>query len=52
MEPYPPVLLHPETAMESGIAEGNWVWIETKHGKARFKAKVTKSGKNKTNYQI
>ena len=42
MEPYPPVLLHPETAMALGIAEGNWVWIETKHGKARFKARVTK----------
>jgi len=42
IEPYPPVLIHPQTATELGIAEGDWAWIETRHGRARFKARVTK----------
>ena len=42
MDPYPPVLIHPETAKGLGIAPGDWVWVETRHGKAKFKLKVTK----------
>ena len=41
IEPYPPVLLHPQTAEKLGIAAGDWVWVETRNGKARFKARVT-----------
>jgi anaerobic selenocysteine-containing dehydrogenase len=42
LEPHPPLLIHPETAREAGIAEGDWAWIETRHGRARFKATITK----------
>jgi len=42
IEPYPPVLIHPETAGRLGIADGDWTWIETRHGKARFKTAITK----------
>ncbi len=36
--PYPFVQIHPETASKLGIAEGEWVWIETKRGQVRMKA--------------
>jgi thiosulfate reductase / polysulfide reductase chain A len=36
--PYPLVQIHPETAGLLGIAEGNWVWIETVRGRVRMKA--------------
>ena len=42
--PDPLVDLHPDTAAETGIEEGDWVWIETpqvRGERARFKAKVT-----------
>ncbi|MFC1814540.1 molybdopterin-dependent oxidoreductase, partial [Thermodesulfobacteriota bacterium] len=35
--PEPFVQIHPETAGELGIADGDWVWIETKLGKMRQK---------------
>ncbi len=38
--PDPTVRLHPETAAREGIKEGDWVWIETKRGKVRQKAKL------------
>jgi len=41
MQPFPIILIHPDTANESGIEHGNWVWIETKFGKSRFKATVS-----------
>jgi anaerobic selenocysteine-containing dehydrogenase len=43
IEPYPPVLIHPKTAGKLGIGERDWAWIETRHGKARFKARITKA---------
>jgi len=42
IQPYPPMLIHPETAGELGIEDGGWAWIETRHGRARFKANITK----------
>jgi len=33
--------IHPETASRFGIANGNWMWIETRRGRMRQKAKLT-----------
>ncbi len=40
-EPDPCVDIHPETAAETGIIEGDWVWIETLRGKIKQRAKIT-----------
>lgn len=37
--PYPRVDIHPETAAELGIREGDWVWIENHRGKCKQIAK-------------
>ncbi|MCL1895132.1 MAG: molybdopterin-dependent oxidoreductase [Clostridiales bacterium] len=39
--PYPRVELHPETAEEHGIEDGDWVYIETQRGRITQKALVT-----------
>lgn len=36
--PWPLVTIHPEAAAEYGIEDGDWVWIETTHGRCRQKA--------------
>jgi anaerobic selenocysteine-containing dehydrogenase len=41
MIPYPFVEIHPETAKELGILEGEWVSLETSEGKIRVTAKLT-----------
>lgn len=41
LSPEPIVLIHPDTASHSGIAEGDWVAIETKRGTIRQKAKLS-----------
>jgi thiosulfate reductase/polysulfide reductase chain A len=33
--------IHPETASRYGIKKGDWMWIETKRGRIRQRAKVT-----------
>jgi len=33
--------IHPETAARYGIKKGDWMWIETKRGRIRQRAKVT-----------
>ena len=33
--------IHPDTAKRLGIVHGSWMWIETRRGKMRQKAKVT-----------
>ena len=33
--------IHPETAARYSIAEGDWMWIETRRGRIRQKAKLT-----------
>lgn len=35
LEPY--IRMHPETAKQNGINEGDWVWVESKRGKIRLK---------------
>ncbi len=37
--PEPVVLIHPETAKERRIESEAWVWIESKQGRAKFKAR-------------
>jgi anaerobic selenocysteine-containing dehydrogenase len=39
-QPYPTVQIHPETAEELGIEEGEWVWIETPRGRIRQVAQL------------
>jgi len=39
--PHPELDINPETAKELGVEHGDWVWIETKTGKIRMKARVT-----------
>lgn len=41
IEPEAIVEIHPETASELGIEDGNWVWIEGVRGKVKRKAKLT-----------
>jgi anaerobic selenocysteine-containing dehydrogenase len=33
--------IHPQTAARFGIANGEWMWIETRRGRIRQKAKIT-----------
>jgi anaerobic selenocysteine-containing dehydrogenase len=37
---YPTAQLHPETAKEYGIKDGDWIWIESPRGRIRQKARV------------
>jgi anaerobic selenocysteine-containing dehydrogenase len=39
-EPDPVVVIHPQTAEEHDIAEGEWVVIETRRGRIEQKAKI------------
>ncbi len=38
---YPVAEIHPETAARYGIVHGDWMWIETRRGRMRQKAKLT-----------
>jgi thiosulfate reductase/polysulfide reductase chain A len=38
---YPIAEIHPQTAARFGIANGEWMWIETRRGRIRQKAKLT-----------
>jgi anaerobic selenocysteine-containing dehydrogenase len=38
---YPAAEVHPSTAARLGIEHGDWMWIETRRGRMRQKAKVT-----------
>ena len=38
LQHYPCIQIHPDTAREYGIEEGDWVWIETRRGRIRQKA--------------
>lgn len=40
LSPDPVLLIHPETASQSGIEEGDWVAVETERGSIRQKAKM------------
>jgi anaerobic selenocysteine-containing dehydrogenase len=37
----PVVIIHPDTARKNGIAQGDWIFIETKRGKIKQKANVS-----------
>ncbi len=41
MNPYPITELHPDTAAEYGIADGDWIYIESPRGRITQKARVT-----------
>ncbi len=38
---FPQVEIHPDTAARHGITNGDWVWIETRRGRIRQRAKLT-----------
>lgn len=38
---YPTVDINPETAEKNGIEDGDWIYIETNHGKCKQRARVT-----------
>ncbi len=40
LQHYPRVQIHPETAEEHGIKEGDWVWIESPRGRIRQRANL------------
>jgi thiosulfate reductase/polysulfide reductase chain A len=35
LRPWPEIQIHPDTAQELNIADGDWVWIETSRGRIR-----------------
>ena len=39
--PEPLAEIHPDTAARHGIEDGSWMWIETRRGRIKQKAKVT-----------
>lgn len=41
IDPDPVVEIHPRTAAENGIGNGEWVWVENWMGRAKLKAKLT-----------
>ena len=41
IDPYPVVEIHPDTAAEQNIGNGEWVWVENWLGKCKLKAKIT-----------
>jgi anaerobic selenocysteine-containing dehydrogenase len=41
IDPDPVVEIHPDTANQYGIGNGEWIWIENWMGRAKLKAKVT-----------
>lgn len=41
LHPDPRLSVNPELARKLGINEGDWVWVETKTGRAKLRAKIT-----------
>jgi anaerobic selenocysteine-containing dehydrogenase len=41
LHPDPLTEIHPETAQMLGIKDGDWIWIENRHGGCKQKAKLT-----------
>ena len=41
MNPDPITEIHPETAEKLGIKDGDWIYIESKHGRCQQRAKLT-----------
>jgi anaerobic selenocysteine-containing dehydrogenase len=40
--PWAKMQIHPDTAKEVGVAEGDWAWIETQHGRVMQKVTLDK----------
>lgn len=38
LHPDPLCHIHPDTAKKHGIANGDWMWLENKHGRCKYKA--------------
>jgi len=41
IHPHPLIEIHPKTAAEHGISDGEWVWVENWMGRCMLKAKLT-----------
>ena len=41
LHPEPITELHPETAQRLGINDGDWVWIENRHGRCKQRVRLT-----------
>lgn len=41
IEPVPRLRIHPNTAKPLNIGDGDWVWVESPHGRCRMKARLT-----------
>ena len=41
LDPYPVVEINPQTALELSVEDGEWVYIESKRGRVKRKARVT-----------
>ena len=41
LNPDPITEIHPDTAQKLGIQDGDWVWIENRHGKCKQRARLT-----------
>jgi anaerobic selenocysteine-containing dehydrogenase len=41
LHPEPIVIIHPDTAKDKGIAQGEWVFIETERGRIKQKANIS-----------
>ncbi|MBR2716576.1 MAG: dehydrogenase, partial [Oscillospiraceae bacterium] len=42
MNPWPLATLHPDTAAQYGVKDGEWIYIETQRGRITQKARVTR----------
>ena len=42
LEPYPYIELNEDWAVENGISEGEWLWVESRRGKIKAKARLSK----------
>jgi len=41
IHPHPLIEIHPKTAADHGISNGEWVWVENWMGRCMLKAKLT-----------
>ena len=41
MRPDPMIQMHPDTAAEYGLVDGDWIWVENMRGRAQRKVEIT-----------
>lgn len=51
MYPYPETFIHPETAAEIGVENGDWLWLESRRGRTQGRCRITKTVAAKVIYQ-